>query len=629
MDKSIIDSGSCRISRRVPSLPPHPHVALVLSLSSLSSPSSAMDFTPTSPSPTVRSRPHGPRGPKLMPKTVRYDMNSRLEEPTPAYSSPRSSSSSLRPATSYQLDMMSTPPSPRPGTSMEVSRASTPSTPAFKVIPKRPTLPTPPPLKFDSVPVAWRGMTLEAAQWSMTSEQLQELVSGAIRKSAEESFIRLVRRETFEGELDAELDRLESLRATTQSQYRFNMHRRTMLLQSLNALSYSAVSDAGDGEALFNLTTQLADVTVSCDRLMETLLTISDQRGQIQRLQDVHVGSALSMALRKLNASYGKRKAELQEARDTIEELKAQLEEAWDVAEDMAQEMDYLDNFQLSDDEDYTSTSAVDAMSVHMAEVVGVTGRAVATTATLTNLPGELARQGDRASRVSAAKTRSMLASKASLRIPTRKPSNGTDLASRQSLRRRFSKSSRGCSVEGGAIPNVPTIQIALATPLPESSFLDLADTRPTTPATPANSTLSDVPPVPSMPVIPDLPRQNMDSTLRRDSNGSLKAIHDSPITAPTPSPGFRTFIPPDRSGELSPRAPGTRSRAQSVQIASSASTVTVLRRSRSEYRIPDGWSLPDNIKPKTYSVPLRATEVNETVHMQTVSAFTVNVDKR
>ena len=69
------------------------------------------------------------------------------------------------------------------------------------------------------------------------------------------------------------------------------MHRRAMLLQSLAALSQAQQSDT-DGESLYNLTTQLAELTTSCDRLMETLVRIADHKAQIAHLQDLHVASA-------------------------------------------------------------------------------------------------------------------------------------------------------------------------------------------------------------------------------------------------------------------------------------------------------------------------------------------------
>jgi hypothetical protein len=85
------------------------------------------------------------------------------------------------------------------------------SAPAVKVITKPPTLTPPPALNFDSVPIAWRGMTLESAQWTLTSAELQEIVSRAIRKTAQESFIRLLSLKVLDDELVAEMERLETV----------------------------------------------------------------------------------------------------------------------------------------------------------------------------------------------------------------------------------------------------------------------------------------------------------------------------------------------------------------------------------------------------------------------------------
>ena len=376
-------------------------------------------------------------------------------------------------------------------------------------------------------------MTLEAAQWTFTSEQLQETVSRAIRQSAAESFIRVVSTTTCDVELPEELDRLESLRATTQAQYRFSMHRRAMLLQSLAALSQSD----SDGEALYNLTAQLAELTASCDRLLETLVGIADHKAQIQRVQDQHVSSALAMALRKLNASYAKRSAELQEVRARNEALTAELEEAWSMAQDMAQEMDDLDNFDLafSDedpdaeggtpdmelaDEDEPSNSALEAEiysdmdrmsgagSVHSARVVGIVGHAVATKATLTSVPA-MHNPGDRTSRVSAAKKRSSRASKASLRIP-KTPTNGngeqrlrpdrSSVYSMLSRRRSRSKSLRRAERGEGSsssknVPDVPIIRLPEPNRSREGSFLELAHTRSGSPAAQSGEMPPPLPP--------------------------------------------------------------------------------------------------------------------------------------
>ncbi|CAL1714416.1 unnamed protein product [Somion occarium] len=385
-----------------------------------------------------------------------------------------------------------------------------PTTPAVKLITKPPTLEPPPALNFESAPIQWKGLTLEAAQWNFSSDQLQDIVSRAIRKSAAESFIRLLSVKTLDEELGPEMERLDHLKATTQSQYRFNMHRRTMLLQSLVALSAGDCDNA----ALANLTTQLADITRSCDRLMEEMLRISDQRAQIQRIQDVHDASALAMALRKLNGSYAKRTTELRETRVQVESLKAELEEAWRVAEDMAQEMDDLENFQTGfsepEDEDEVEEGGDDEQyadndeSVRLATVMNITGTAVATKATLTNMAeGSRGRpdnqkESDRASRVSAARKRSSRRSKASLRLP--KSSAGPDRqADRSSV---LSRRSRSKSVRRGTVsedsptapPLVPPVPNAHLDP-PSDSFLIMSETRPASPSSPEPESAPPVPP--------------------------------------------------------------------------------------------------------------------------------------
>ena len=55
-------------------------------------------------------------------------------------------------------------------------------------------------------------MTLETAQWTLSSGELQEVVSRAIRRTAQESYIRLLSVKTVDEELKAELERLETVR---------------------------------------------------------------------------------------------------------------------------------------------------------------------------------------------------------------------------------------------------------------------------------------------------------------------------------------------------------------------------------------------------------------------------------
>ncbi|KAJ7089830.1 hypothetical protein B0H15DRAFT_839421 [Mycena belliarum] len=234
-------------------------------------------------------------------------------------------------------------------------------------VPKIAGLTPPPKMNFESVPVKWKGLPLEAALWTFNSQELQNLVSRAIRSSSRESFIRVLSIENLDKTLPAELERLEALRAMTQSKYRFTVHRRTMLLQALH--SFSGYNDrAQDAELVAKLTSQLSQTTAECDQFLGDLLQIADQVGQITRLLDVHWASALAIALRKLNSSYGRRTTDLLAAREKIATLKAELDDAWQQAEKLAKEMDELDAAVGSDEEE---SDAV----IEVAEVVSLNHR--------------------------------------------------------------------------------------------------------------------------------------------------------------------------------------------------------------------------------------------------------------
>jgi hypothetical protein len=235
----------------------------------------------------------------------------------------------------------------------------------------------------------------------------------------------------------------------TQSQYRFQVHRRTMLLQALNS---SASAIPYDPSTISSLAGQLSETTAQCDRLLEELLQVSDQQAQLAKVQDLHWASALAIALRKMNKSYERKVNDLRGAHDKIEVLEAELEEAWKEAEKVAQEIDNL-KAAMSDEEDEDGEEGED-IAMHTAHMVGVTGMAVATTAKLmssteaTEAPaptppsappayverpesraarsdGNRSRRSSRErisrwSRVTAAKTRSRRTSNASLRVTKR-----------------------------------------------------------------------------------------------------------------------------------------------------------------------------------------------------------------
>jgi hypothetical protein len=339
---------------------------------------------------------------------------------------------------------------------------------SMKSIPKPTALIPPPPINFDLPPIAFKGLPLEAAQWTFSSSELQEIVSRAVRLSAQESFIRVLSIEILDKGIVGEAERLETLKITTQSKYRFQVHRRTMLLQAINS---SASATPNDPNVICSLTNQLSETTQTCDRLVEELLRIADQQAQLAKVQDLHWASALAIALRKINKSYERRTKELREARERIEMLNAELEEAWGAAEQMAQEVDDLEAA-VTDEESEESEN----LTTHTTHVMGVTGMAVATQARLVFSPeasppmfstqdespilrpsrSRRSSRSDHSTRwnqVVAAKTRSRRTSNASLRVTRR------------------TRSTKGCASEDNVRPPVPMLPSSCQN---VSSFLDL-----------------------------------------------------------------------------------------------------------------------------------------------------------
>jgi len=74
-----------------------------------------------------------------------------------------------------------------------------------------------------------------------------------------------------------------------------------MQFHALNS-SFLQKSQKGDEDDLLvsKLTSQLAETIGDCDQRLEELLRINDQIAQINKLIDVHMGSALAIALRKV-----------------------------------------------------------------------------------------------------------------------------------------------------------------------------------------------------------------------------------------------------------------------------------------------------------------------------------------
>lgn len=133
---------------------------------------------------------------------------------------------------------------------------------------------------------------------------MQEIVSRALRRTTPDTFIRLLSLDNLDTNLPAEVDRLTTLKATKQAQYRFLVQRRTMTLQALNSnfIVPEKLEPGDDGVSTASkLAFELSKTTAECDTIMRELLIINDQLTQISILKEHHLSSALSVALRKVN----------------------------------------------------------------------------------------------------------------------------------------------------------------------------------------------------------------------------------------------------------------------------------------------------------------------------------------
>ncbi|KAI0295630.1 hypothetical protein B0F90DRAFT_1142222 [Multifurca ochricompacta] len=191
----------------------------------------------------------------------------------------------------------------------------------------------PPPAQLDITPepLPYKHLTLDAAHWALTSTELQSLVSSAIRESAKEQFIRLLPPSDIDSRLPEDSARIERSWDTASARWRFEAHRRNMLLRALAA-------SGADGELL----TQLSNTLCNIDTHAKDLLHASIHRNQLAAARDTHRASALAVALRKLNASYARRTRDLDKARAQIATLRSEVDEAWNAAHKEATEVDRL-----------------------------------------------------------------------------------------------------------------------------------------------------------------------------------------------------------------------------------------------------------------------------------------------
>ncbi|KDR77312.1 hypothetical protein GALMADRAFT_246668 [Galerina marginata CBS 339.88] len=194
--------------------------------------------------------------------------------------------------------------------------------------------------KFQTPAPKWRGYTMEAAKWTFTSAQLQAIVSRAIRQSAEASSIRLLRLEVLDNEIPEEVRRLEAQRTDLKTRYKVLTRRRANVFESMS--SYLSGAEEENPAYALRLVEDLRESAITLDRLTEELHSLDSQLAHLDTLTHIHTGSALAMALRKLNSSFLKQVSENQVLRAQIQALEAERDEAWRQAECVANEYDRM-----------------------------------------------------------------------------------------------------------------------------------------------------------------------------------------------------------------------------------------------------------------------------------------------
>lgn len=193
--------------------------------------------------------------------------------------------------------------------------------------------------KFQTSAPNFKVFTMEAARWTFTSDDLQAIVSSAIKHSAEPSFIRLLSTQAAFTDVPAELERLNVLQSELKVCYKLQARKRDALHRAAIAC---AETMGPSSSALHARLQELAEVTANLDRTAEELYHARDQAAQLSRMLAVHSGSALAMALRKLHASYLRRVAEIKNLQEQVFALEAERDEAWTQAQEVARDLDDL-----------------------------------------------------------------------------------------------------------------------------------------------------------------------------------------------------------------------------------------------------------------------------------------------
>ena len=197
---------------------------------------------------------------------------------------------------------------------------------------------------FKPTPVRWRGYTYDVAQWLLTSNELQTIVSRAIRQSTNPSNVRLLTLDILDRELPEEISRLETRRVDIETNYKVQVRKRRQLLHYLSCMAQQPVRERMDPfQIAARFAEELNEVDNTCDKLTTDLLDVSDQISQIKRLREVHCTSAFNVALRKLYARFTTQVEENAVLQQEVADLVAARDFAWNQAQALAEDIDRMD----------------------------------------------------------------------------------------------------------------------------------------------------------------------------------------------------------------------------------------------------------------------------------------------
>jgi len=165
---------------------------------------------------------------------------------------------------------------------------------------------------FSTHPISMRGLTLEAARWTLSREHMQSIVSKAVRQSADTSSLRLLPPPIANGELPAEMLRLDARQRTLKEEHILQSRRREALFSSLSTEPNAST------DILKKRIEELQVLTEDIDRIAAELYHTQDQVAQLRQLAETHSRSALALALRMLNASALQSSTEAQSLRSRV-----------------------------------------------------------------------------------------------------------------------------------------------------------------------------------------------------------------------------------------------------------------------------------------------------------------------